>query len=178
MERLLSSQILANPVSPVSPSTRICACLSTHWLSGLAHILRLFPDLHTIWILPILSHHLNLSCPIIKSQVLPGFVHNLRLFPDFPTISDHCCSVLCFFWVTPSKLYTWVILSLKENVSTLIYVLIKIFVPGDVIAPSFVYDMISHECLSLITWPMVRSAWAGDGKGNSRLVWCDSRCWH
>lgn len=48
MERLLSSQSLANPVSPVAPSTRICACLSTHWLSRLAHILRLFPDLHTI----------------------------------------------------------------------------------------------------------------------------------
>lgn len=103
-----------------------------------------------------------------QSQIISRFSHNLR--------SLLFCLVL--FWATPSKLYTWVILSLKENVSTLIYVLIKIFVPGDVIAPSFVYDMISHKCLSLITWPMVRSAWAGDGKGNSRLVWCDSRCWH
>lgn len=52
--------------------------------------------------------------------------------------------------------------------ATLIYVLIKIFVPGDVIAPSFVYDMASHECLNLITWPMVHSSRAGKGKGNRR----------
>lgn len=95
MKRLLCSHGLTSPVLPVPSSAWICFCLSTHWLPGLAHNLRLFPVLHTMWILPGLAYHLSFSLGLYTVSDYCKFSHNLKLLPF--------CLIL--FCTTTSMLY-------------------------------------------------------------------------